>query len=124
VEIASGADRTTIRGNFIDGTGTQWIPAEGSAALIAVTASEAVIDSNYLQFGSPRGIAFYAPTGYPSSGNLVTNNTVDLRNIHNVTTFTPYAFDLTAGTTSSSSVIVKCNNTVINGAFSNVPCTP
>jgi hypothetical protein len=124
VEIASGADRTTVRGNFIDGTGTQYVPGAGSATLIAVTASGAVLDSNYLQFGSPRGITFYAPVGYPSSGNLVTNNTIDLRNIHNVTAFTFYAFELTAGTTSASSVIVKCNNTVLNGVFSNVPCTP
>lgn len=123
VDISSGADRTTVRGNFIDGTGTEWIPSAGSATLIGVTASDNVIDGNFIQYGSPRAITFYAPVGYPSSGNLVTNNFIDLQNIHNATT-TFYAIDLTAGTTSPSSVIVKCSNTVINGLLSNVPCTP
>jgi hypothetical protein len=124
IEIASGADSTTARGNYIDGTGTQWIPSQGSATLVAVTASAFVFDSNTVRLGSPQAVTYYAPTGYASYGNIASNNTIDLQNVHNFTGWGPYAFALTAGTTSPSAVTIKCNNTVINGAFSNVPCTP
>ncbi len=35
-----------------------------------------------------------------------------------------YAFDLTVNTTQPGRVIIKCNNTVTNGPFSNVTCVP
>ncbi len=59
-------------------------------------------------------------------GNLVTNNTVDLENIHNIDfNVRPfYAFYLTANTDQGGRVVIKCNNTVTNGAFSNIDCTP
>ncbi len=125
VDISEGADRTVVRGNVINGMGTQWIPSEGSAALlIGVTASGAIIDNNQLQYGSPNGIVFYAPRNYTMTGNVVTNNTIDLQNIHNVTDRAFYGFNLTAGTIEPGRVTPKCNNTVSNGAFSNAPCTP
>ncbi len=124
VDISEGADRTVVRGNVINGMGTQWIPSEGSATLIGVTASGAIIDNNQLQYGSPNGIVFYAPRNYTMTGNVVTNNTIDLQNIHNVTDRAFYGFNLTAGTIEPGRVTLKCNNTVTSGAFSNMACTP
>jgi len=126
VDVKEGSDRTLIRGNAIDGTGTQDIKSEGSVALMDIIASHVTVDSNSFQYGSPHGIAFWAPTTVAMSGNLVAFNTVDLQNIHDVdfTTRPFYAFDRSEGTTDTTNVRVQCNNTVTNGTFSNVDCTP
>jgi hypothetical protein len=123
VEVKEGSDRTIIRGNFIDGTGTQYVPDQGSATLIAVIASNVVIDNNDIQYGSPDAITFYAPTTVSMVGNVVSNNSINLANIHNFSTRPFYGFNLTVNTNSTSHVTLKCSNTVTNGAFSNMGCT-
>jgi hypothetical protein len=123
VDLKEGADRTVIRGNTIDGTGTHWDPDFGSATLVSVISSHNTIEDNSIRYGNPRAIAFYAPKTVTMAGNLVTKNRIDLYNIHNAT-FTVYAIDLTRNTTSNANVVVKCDNVVTNGRFSNVACTP
>jgi hypothetical protein len=123
IEIASGANGTYVAGNVIDGSGTLWQPSYGNAGLVSIISSYDTLVNNRLTYGSPRGFWFLAPTGYTMTGVYLSNNTVDLQNIHNVT-FTPYAFDRTAGTTGANNVTVRCDNVVTNGAFSNVACTP
>jgi hypothetical protein len=122
VDIKGLADSTIVRDNFIDGTGTRWMPDNGLATLIAVTSNRNTIDGNSIRYGNPRAITFYAWSGQTMAGNLVANNTIDLRNIHNVP-FTVYAIDLTRNTFPPRT-IVKCSNVVTNGVFSNVSCTP
>jgi hypothetical protein len=122
VDIKGLADSTIVRGNFIDGTGTRWMPENGLATLISIVSNHNTIDGNYLRYGNPNGIMFYAWSGQTMAGNLVTNNTIDLRNIHNVT-FTAHGIGLTRNTLPTRT-IVKCSNVVTNGVFSNVSCTP
>jgi parallel beta helix pectate lyase-like protein len=125
VDLKEGTDRTIVRGNTFDGTGTANTLDMGSGALMAVISSNNVIDGNTFKFGRPDGIDFYAPTTVTMVGNVVSNNTVDLQNILGVTRpYGTWGFWLTANTNSPSHVILKCNNTVINGTFSNVACTP
>lgn len=126
IDIKEGSDRTVVRGNYVDGTGTEDVPSQGSSTLIQSYASYGVFDSNYVQYGSPSALVFYAPSTTTMVGNLVTNNTVDLENTHNVDfNVRPfYAFYLTADTDQGGRVVIQCNNTVTNGALSNIDCTP
>jgi len=125
VDIKQGGDSTVVRSNTFDGTGATNIYTTGTAALIAVVGSYAVIDSNTLTYGRPNGIIFYAPsTGAPIVGNVVANNRVDMTQLLVFTSQSFYGFQLTAGTNSASHAIIKCSNTVVNGSFANVACTP
>ena len=124
LDLKAGSDRTIFKGNYVDGTGTQWAPTYGSATLISVISSHNTIEDNTLRYGSPNGITFYAPTTVTMSGNVVSNNRIDLGNIHNVTDRLFYGINLTVNTNQAGRVAVKCNNTVTNGRFSNVTCTP
>jgi len=123
VDVKEGSDRTVIRGNDIDGTGTEMWRSEGSVSLIDVIASYVTIEGNSLRYGAPQGVSFYAPKTVTMTGNVARNNTIDLANIHNVTDRPFYAFNLTASTTGGR-VLVKCDNKVTNGTFSNVACSP
>jgi hypothetical protein len=118
--LSQGADHTTIQGNVIDGTGAAFVP--GYRSLIASYGNYTLIDGNTMIWGKPDGVTWYSGSR-AIVGNVVSNNTVDLQNIHDVT-MPYYGFQLTAGTTGAGQVAVKCNNTVTNGAFSNVPCSP
>ena len=116
-------DRTIFKGNTVDGTGTVWDSAHGSASLIDVNASGVLIDSNTIQFGSPNAVTFFEPFTYEMAGTIASNNHIDLQNI-TLATVSFYGFNFTGNTTQDGRVVIKCNNTVTNGAFSNVDCSP
>jgi hypothetical protein len=59
IDISAGADRTTVRGNTIDGTGTKYEYAAVNS-LIGVRGSGHEISDNVLRKGVPHGIAVYA----------------------------------------------------------------
>jgi hypothetical protein len=121
VELKEGSDRTIIRGNTFDGTGATLAANTGS--LVTVISSNNVIDSNSVQYGKPHGMGFVAPTTTTMVGNLITNNFVDLQNILNLSG-NRYAFNFTANTNNQTANQFKCSNTVVNGTFSNMACTP
>ena len=123
VDVKGGSHRTVIRGNTIDGMGTQWLPASGSGSLIDIEASEVIVEDNQMQYGSPNGIRFLAPVSGTMTGVVVSNNTIDLQNIHDANVEF-YAFNLTVNTTQPGRVTIRCSNTVTNGPFSNVTCVP
>jgi parallel beta helix pectate lyase-like protein len=123
IDLKEGTDRTIVRGNTFDGTGSP--PGLGSGALMAVISSNNVIDGNTFKYGRPDAIDFYAPTTVTMVGNVVSNNTVDLQNLFNIDRPEGrWGFWLTANTNSPSHVLLKCSNTGINGTFSNVACVP
>ena len=125
VDVKQGGDRTLIDGNSFDGTGTANTYTAGSASLVAVIASYVTINANTFTYGRPNGVIFYAPSdGSPIVGNVASNNRIDLQNILNYSGDSFYGFNLTRGTNSTDHVVIKCSNTVTNGAFSNVACTP
>jgi hypothetical protein len=121
VILCVGADRTLIQGNVIDGTGTEWVPGQGSNSLVSIYASSVTIDSNFIQYGSPRAVTFYAPSVGTMSGNVATRNTINLQNIHNVT-FPVVGFQFTRGTVGGAAV--SCNNVMLSGKLSDQPCSP
>jgi hypothetical protein len=125
IDIKPCADRTIIRGNYIDGTGTVWDQAHGLGALIDVNASGTVIENNTIKFGNPNAVKFYAPPSGvpPMSGTVARNNTIDLENVHNAPSGSYYGFNRTSDTYYSG-VTIYCNNTVTNGPFGTNPCTP
>jgi hypothetical protein len=119
VDVKEGADRTLIRGNFFDGTGTAYINYQ-TTSLIAVIANSVTIDSNYMQNGDPHGVSFLKPAG-TMSGNNATANTIDLRDIHNYGV-NAYGFQFQLGTAGGATV--RCDNVMRSGKLSNVACTP
>lgn len=125
VDVKEGSDRTTIRGNVIDGTGTQDLKSAGSVSLIDVIASHVTIVGNTMAKGAPQGVTFYAPTTVTMTGNLIDSNTVDLQNIHSVDFSTRpfYAFNLPS-TAVRAGTVYKCSNVVTNGHDSQVTCVP
>jgi hypothetical protein len=122
VDVKEGADHTLIRGNFFDGTGSVYTP-NNSNALISVIASYTTIDSNFMQYGKPQGVAWIKGVGTPA-GNVATRNTIDLRDIHQAErgTEVPYGFQFQFGTPGTA--LVNCNNVMLSGLLSNRPCTP
>jgi hypothetical protein len=125
IDVKEGADRTLIRGNFIDGTGSVFIPG-ASTSLIQVLASGVTIDSNFMQYGKPMAVTFVRPQTVTMSGNIVTRNTIDLQDIHEAErgTLVPYGFQFQAGTVDPMGGVVNCNNVMVSGILSNRPCTP
>jgi hypothetical protein len=123
IDMKEGANGTIVRNNSFDGTGTANGMAFGSGSLIATYGSNVLIDGNTFKYGRPHGVVFYAPSQTPMTGNVVSNNSVDLQNILGITG-TWYGFNFNVNTNSPSHVTLKCNNTVINGLFANMPCTP
>jgi hypothetical protein len=92
---------------------------------VAIIASYVTINDNTFKYGRPNGVIFYAPSdGSPIVGNVASNNRIDLQNILNYSGDSFYGFNLTRGTNSTDHAVIKCSNTVTNGAFSNVACTP
>ncbi len=124
LDIKGGADRTLVSGNTFDGTGTANVYTQGSSALIAAISSYNMIENNTLQFGRPNGIVFYAPSTGTMTGNVVQNNSINMTQLQFFTNDPYYGIQLTVNTNQSGRVAVKCNNTVTNGTFSNVACTP
>jgi hypothetical protein len=122
VDLKEGADRTLIRGNFFDGTGTVF----GSGALIGVIANGVIIDSNFMQYGSPQVVAFRMPVTRVMTGNLATRNTIDLEDQFRAQrgTAIPYGFQFQVGTVDPIGAVIACNNVMLNGLLSNRPCTP
>jgi hypothetical protein len=125
VDVKQGSDRTVIRGNYIDGAGTcggatnlSTCLNQGSASLIDVRANGVIIDGNTIRLGNPEGITFYGS----ASGGVVSNNHVDLQNVHGYSGWGPFGFALADNT--PGKITIKCNNTVTNGPFSNVSCVP
>jgi hypothetical protein len=117
IDMKAGADRTTIRGNTFDGTGT----TVEDGAHILVASSYNVIDNNTVLFGKPNGFGFYV-SQFPMVGNLITNNFVDLQNILHLSG--GVGFNFTVNTNNATANTFKCSNTIINGALSNMACAP
>jgi hypothetical protein len=126
VGVKEGADRTIIRGNFFDGSGTVYVGGGATTSLIEVVASGVVIDSNLMQYGNPMGVTFVRPSTGTMSGNIATRNTIDLQDIHQAErgTLVPYGFQFQSGTTDPMGAVVSCNNIMVSGLLSNRPCTP
>jgi len=116
IDLKEGADRTIIRGNYIDGTGAYYY--SGTGTLVALKSSGVVIDSNYMQIGMYQAVAFEAPIASVMSGNVATNNRIDLRNSIG------YGFQFQAGTVNPMGAVISCNNVMVSGLLSNRPCTP
>ena len=116
VDIKGGADSTLVQGNNIDGSGTQFFNYN-AVSLIAVVSSYNIIDSNYMRYGSPHAVAYFA--WETMRGNTAMGNTIDLQNIHN---YPGVGFSFTSGSVGGGTV--KCNNVMISGGLSNVSCTP
>lgn len=115
IDLKEGADRTIIRGNYIDGTGAFYY--SGTGTLIAVKGSGVIIDSNYMQYGMHNAVEFEQTARSTMHGNIATNNKIDLKT-------SGYGFQFDAGTVNPMGAIIKCNNVMVSGALSNRPCTP
>jgi hypothetical protein len=114
-----GADRTVIRGNYFDGTGSVYV-LNHTQALLTIRASYVTVDSNFFKYGKPHAVEFLPATLGTMIGNVMTRNTIDLQNIHNFTgPF--YGFFYTWRTLDTK---VYCNNVMLSGVLSNEPCTP
>ena len=127
VDVKEGADRTVIRGNFFDGTGSVYVPGV-TEALISVVANHVTIDSNFMQYGKIHGVSFVAQGGgRVMSGNVATRNTIDLQDIFQAArgTTLPYGFQFQAGTVDPMGAVIKCDNVMLSGLLNNwSPCTP
>jgi hypothetical protein len=121
VDVKEGSDRTLIRGNVFDGTGSVYVVNQ-TQSLIQVAANAVTIDSNYMRFGNPHGVTFVKGLG-TMAGNVVTGNTMDLQNIHGYG-MPIFGINHFAGTTDPSAVTVSCNNVMVSGTLSNRACTP
>jgi hypothetical protein len=124
VDVKEGANRTVIRGNRFDGTGSVYIIG-ANEALISVVANGVMIDSNFMQHGKIHGVSFVRPSGV-MSGNSATNNTIDLRDDFQDQrgAILPYGFQFQAGTTDPMGAVINCNNVMVTGTLSNRSCTP
>ena len=74
--LSQGADHTTIQNNSIDGTGAAFVA--GYRSLIASYGNYTLIDNNSMIWGKPDGITWYAGSR-TIVGNVISNNTIDLR---------------------------------------------
>jgi trimeric autotransporter adhesin len=130
VDVKEGADHTTIRGNFFDGTGMVYINY-ATVSVVAIVGNYATIDANYIQVGNPEGVSFIKGVG-TMVGNVATRNTMDLQpNRTGMPWASAYAPDAIAGFQFQSPELysgatVSCDNVMISGRLSTkVPiCTP
>ena len=132
VDIKEGADRTTVKGNYFDGTGEVFINY-ATTSVIAVVGSYALLDSNFIRPGDPHGVSFIQGAG-PMRGNVATRNTIDL--LQNRTGMPWSSVFTTAASilgfqlqtyTYANGIVIKCNNVMLNGGrLTNSPngCTP
>ncbi len=123
IDVKEGADRTIIRGNFFDGTGSVYGPGTGS--LVAIIANAVIVDSNFFQFGDIHAVSFIRPVTRAMSGNIMTRNRIDLRDNWRAQrgTSIPYGFQFQLGTDFPvRGALIACSNVMITGLLSNVPC--